>query len=88
MLITQLLTNRWLYGRNIGNKNLRGVLMDKKRKLLCPECLSDNLSHIQTIWSGKTRKERYQCQDCGRVTVNPIIEGAAPEPVSKQGGTR
>ena len=35
-------------------------------KLLCTECLSDNL---QRDFTGRTRKDKFKCQDCGAVRL-------------------
>lgn len=41
-------------------------------KLLCPECLSDNLIKVGRVWSGRQRKQEYRCKNCGRLTIRPI----------------
>lgn len=46
----------------------------------CPECGSKNLKKFGKKWSWnqdkneRERKQQYQCNDCGRVTVNPITD--------------
>lgn len=41
-------------------------------KLLCPECLSDNLIKVGRVWSGHQLKQEYRCKNCGRLTIKPI----------------
>lgn len=39
----------------------------------CPECKSPNIVKMGHVWSGRERRQQYRCQDCGRLTINPII---------------
>jgi len=41
-------------------------------KLRCKNCLSNNLRKIGFTITRHGRKRRYQCKDCGFVTVEPI----------------
>ena len=46
----------------------------------CPECKSQRLNKFGTKFvmnkelKVRERKQQYQCQDCGRVTIKPIEE--------------
>ena len=40
--------------------------------LRCPECKSIRLIKSGKGWSGRTRVQRYQCKDCGRMVLVPI----------------
>lgn len=45
----------------------------------CPECNSTNLKRFGKKWvkvgDKRQRKQQFQCNDCGRVSVNPIKNG-------------
>ncbi len=38
----------------------------------CPECKSKNTIKAGMSWSGRTKVQRHQCQDCGRLFTTQI----------------
>jgi transposase-like protein len=42
-------------------------------KVLCPECNSANLIKNGLTWVARTKVQRYQCLDCGRITHKPTL---------------
>lgn len=38
----------------------------------CPECGSTRLIKFGKVWSGRTKVQRWQCKDCGRIVTVPL----------------
>jgi len=43
-------------------------------ELKCPECDSVKLIKVGKGWSGRTKVQRYQCKDCGRIVTEELKE--------------
>ena len=41
---------------------------------MCPDCHSTRLSRYDTYKYGGHRKPRYKCNNCGRLTIYPLIK--------------
>jgi len=46
--------------------------MENKEYGCCPECGSKRVVKLGFTWSGRTHKQQYRCQDCGRLTIKPV----------------
>lgn len=55
------------------------------RLMKCPECGSDSLTKFgkKFVWRGEKREkvQQYQCRDCGRITINPVVKEAKIVPL-------
>jgi len=44
----------------------------------CPECGNENLKRFGKKWvkvgDKRQLKQQYQCNDCGRITINPVLK--------------
>jgi len=45
----------------------------------CPECKGMNLIKAGKSWSGRTKVQRYQCKDCGRIITKVYEENLKEE---------
>ena len=51
------------------------------KKLICPECGSNELIKQGVIWSGRNKVQQYRCKNCGRNTIRPMgIKGPELSP--------
>lgn len=51
--------------------------------LVCPKCNSTKVHKAGFSWSGQNKRQRYCCQSCHRITLNPIIKDKAEANISE-----
>ena len=54
-------------------ENIRGNKMEDNL-LLCPECKSSDLRKLGFRHKKRKPIQQYQCKNCWRITVNPIVK--------------
>lgn len=47
-------------------------------KISCPKCHSTRLTKHAKQWRAGKQVQRYQCQNCGGITVNPTVIADPP----------
>lgn len=52
------------------------------KKIICPECSSNDLVKQGVIWSGRSKVQQWRCKSCGRNTIHPV-EAKSLELVAK-----
>lgn len=48
------------------------MVKNKSRRIECPKCGSKHMTKYGKVWVRGARRQRYQCQDCGK----HYLEGA------------